>query len=146
MAPAPAKGKAVRLGVIGAVLGIEPVHHRAEGPALQLVMGSHLAYQQGGVHGVLIPDMHAGEIAAALLKAHEEAFRLPGGHELFITSPMYLNPVSTRRISTPQCSAPGCQGGGHNAHHSHRIPGHGALGGALDGRYSPAAGHPAHCR
>ena len=76
--------------------------------------------------------MHAGEIAAALLKAHEEAFRLPGGHELVHHIADVLEPGEhPAHLHAPVLCHTDCHGGGHNAHHCHRILGHGALGGAL---------------
>ena len=70
------EGVAVHLIEIGAVLGVKVIHGFAQVLAPALVPGGHFADEHRGNDGVLIPDVAAGQIAVAFLKAEKEPLRV----------------------------------------------------------------------
>ena len=64
--------------MIVAVLLIQRAHGLNQVEALQFVVLGHLADEHGGIDGVLVAHVVAGQIAVALLEAKDEAVDLAG--------------------------------------------------------------------
>ena len=90
------------LRLMPAEAAVERVHVLGQICALALERGGQIARQHGGDDGVLVAGIRSLEVAAALLKAEDEAVLLvPSAPAARISPPMYLKPVRTLRIFTP---------------------------------------------
>ena len=75
------KAKLCRGIAVAAKLGVQLVDGIQQGHALLCVPCSGFAHQQGGVDGVLVPDVGTGRVSVALLKAKDVAVGAPCGFQ-----------------------------------------------------------------
>lgn len=101
------KSEAVQGIAVAAELGVQLIDGIQQGHALLCVPCGGFTHQQGGVDGVLVPDVGTGQVAVALLKAKDVTVSFTCGFQQTDLLADELEAGQVRRSSTPYFAATG---------------------------------------